>query len=104
MENQIKELLESYIPLTRELEQLNACFPEDAEKQKDAAEIKHKLETIEQLIDDLPPSERVVLRYHYLLGLTWEETAQRTYWCDRHIYRVRDSAIARLAACHRMTD
>ena len=94
MKNQIIEMLESYIPLTKELEQFEEFFPQDQKKIND---IKEQLNSIETMIDGLPASEKTVLRYHYVLGLSWEETAQKTYWCDRQVYRIRDAAIARLA-------
>ena len=101
MKKQIIEMLESYIPLTHELEQLEEYFPQDRKKIKS---IKERLSAIESMIDKLPTAERIVLKFHYVLGLTWEETARKAFWCDRQVYRIRDAAIEQLAACHRMTE
>lgn len=51
---------------------------------------------IEQAIDDLPPTERVVLRCHYIQGHNWEEVCLIVGYSWRQIHRIHSSALQRL--------
>lgn len=51
---------------------------------------------IEQSLTELPPTERTVLRCHYLDGKTWEEVCLVVGYSWRQIHRIHSSALQRL--------
>jgi len=42
---------------------------------------------IEEFIEGLQPDERRILRFYYIEGLTWEQTAERTDYSVRQLSR-----------------
>lgn len=54
-----------------------------------------ELQTIEKAIDAVPDDlARRLLQLRYLEGLTWEEVADAISYSPRHIYAIRDKALA----------
>ena len=52
---------------------------------------------IEQTIETLEPDERMLMRYHYIEGLTWEEVAVAISYSWRHTHRLHAKVLAKLA-------
>ena len=53
--------------------------------------------TIERAIRELPSTYRVIMRLYYIDGLTWEEVADKTNYCDRQLRRIRDKALDKMS-------
>lgn len=51
---------------------------------------------IENAINTLEPTERRLMRLHYVFGLTWEEVGRRMYYERSQVYRIRRSALKKL--------
>jgi len=53
-----------------------------------------KLRTeIEVTIGALPLQSRLLLRFHYIDGLTWNEVAEKMGYSQRHIFRMRNKIL-----------
>lgn len=117
-----KETLRAYLPMKRELAQIQEliqevdagkhdpkkaqlikaleCLDEDgnvvAVYRRKAKELKDRLLEIERAIDTLPPTERTIIRWHYLKGLTWSKVAEKENYSDRQCRRLCDKALTRL--------
>ena len=48
--------------------------------------IAKKIE-IEKAIDNLEPDDRLLMRYRYIEGLSWEDVADKLGYCKRHVTR-----------------
>lgn len=63
-------------------------------------EIKTKLYNqqiiAEDLIKDLEPIERDIIRYRYFDGLPWKEVNKRVGYAQRQTFRIHDGAIEKL--------
>ena len=74
-----------------------------------AAEIEAELQAAIQLKADVHNAvqavkntdERLVLRCRYVLGLTWEQTAERLYYSDTQVKRIHGSALKNVAVPER---
>ena len=54
---------------------------------------------VEQLIDRLPSMEqRTLLKYHYILGHTWEQVAEECYISIRNVHYIHGKALGALSA------
>ena len=51
---------------------------------------------IETAIETLEPVERQLLRYRYLLGLTWEEVSDTMHYSWRQVHNIHARALERL--------
>ena len=63
-----------------------------------AEELAAELLSVEELLEGLPPRERVVLRCYYVQGLTWEQACEAVHYSWRQIHRIHSGALIRLAA------
>lgn len=52
---------------------------------------------IEQAIDTLGQQERMLMRYRYLDGLSWEEVCAAMHYSWRQVHRIHASALRQLA-------
>ena len=52
---------------------------------------------VEQAIDTLEQRERVLMRYRYIQGLTWEEICVAMHYSWRQVHRIHASALQQLA-------
>lgn len=55
-----------------------------------------ELEEIERAIDALESRERLILRDHYINGLTWEEVSCRRHYSLQHVHRIHAEALKNL--------
>lgn len=106
-----KKELRSYRTLKEEAEQLGRvvfCLPdgfwsrEEADKATERYTSKLKeslqlLDAIEDAIESLSATERVLMRAKYIEGLTWEEVADLMHYDVRQIHRIHGRALQRLA-------
>ena len=101
-----------------ELESVNALI-EVMQKDKKAEVSVHALELAEKIETELKAAmqlkadvhsaiqavkntdERLVLRCRYILGLTWEQTAERLYYCDTQVKRIHGSALKNIVVPER---
>ena len=51
---------------------------------------------IEQAIDSLGPVERMLMRYYYIDGLTWEEVSERICYSWAQTHRLHTAAIEQI--------
>lgn len=51
---------------------------------------------VEKAIEPLPTDERMLMRYRYLEGLTWEEVAVEMGYTWRHVHRIHARALERV--------
>lgn len=51
---------------------------------------------VERAIDGLDDRERLVMRAHYIAGLTWEEIAENLYFSYGTVLRIRKIALEKL--------
>lgn len=51
---------------------------------------------IEELISELEPRERVLMRFHYIDGLTFEQMGEKMEYAGRHIRRLHAFALSHL--------
>ena len=117
-----KETLRAYLPMKQELAQIEEliqeveqgkhdpkkakllqtleCLDEDGDivavYQRKKKELQDRLLEIEAAIDTLPPTQRTIIRWHFIEGLTWRQVAERENYCERHVKRMCDKALARL--------
>lgn len=52
---------------------------------------------VEQAIDTLDQRERILMRYRYIQGLTWEEICAAMHYSWRQVHRIHASALQQLA-------
>lgn len=60
------------------------------------SELEGELLAVEQAIEALPYGLRLVMRYHYVEGLTWEQVAEKADYSVRGVYKLRDQALTLL--------
>ena len=60
------------------------------------AELLRQQVDIETAIESLEPVERQLLRYRYLLGLTWEEVSEAMHYSWRQVHNIHARALAAL--------
>lgn len=53
---------------------------------------------VEQMIESLPSKERMVLRYYYLDGMTWEKVCVAINYSWRQVHNIHAAALDRLVA------
>ena len=51
---------------------------------------------IEQAIDQLPPTQRIILRDYYIRGVTWEEVCRNNPYEWAQVHRIHASALKEL--------
>lgn len=92
------ERLEQYRSLKcerKELESLRAQLLAKYEKLSEAR--AGELLAIENAIDSLSdPTQRRLLRLHYINGLSWLMVADRMHYSERWVYELRDKALEQL--------
>ena len=121
-----KETLRAYLPMKRELAQIRELIVEVEEgkynpnepkrtapakvleyldeggdivalyRQKEA-ELEAQLLAIETAINTLPTTERIIIRRHFIQGLTWRQVAEKENYSERQTRRLCNKALARLA-------
>ncbi|MCQ2530296.1 MAG: DUF1492 domain-containing protein [Lachnospiraceae bacterium] len=68
-----------------------------AELVKKIMQLEEKQKQIELLIESLEnPSERVVMRYRYILGLKFEDIAKEMDYSVQHVYYIHKEAIEKI--------
>lgn len=121
-----KETLRAYLPMKQELAQIRELIVEVEEgrynpnapnktrpakvleyldaggdvvalyRQKEA-ELEAQLLAIENAINTLPTTERIIIRRHFIQGLTWRQVGEVENYSERHLTRLCDKALERLA-------
>lgn len=121
-----KETLRAYLPMKQELAQIRELIREVEEgrynpnapnkarpvkvleyideggdivalyRQKEA-ELEAQLRAVETAILCLPATERVIIRRHFIQGLTWRQVAEKENYSERQTRRLCNKALARLA-------
>lgn len=61
------------------------------------AEILSEREAIENMISGLDVDQRVLVRYRYLIGLTWDDICDRMAYSPRQIHYIHSRALRALA-------
>ena len=51
---------------------------------------------VEKAIDALRPPHRMLLRYRYIDGLTWEQVSEKMHYSLRNVHRMRKEAVLML--------
>lgn len=94
----VEERLENYRAVQHERRQLQRLRDQLLAKYEKLLETRAgELLAIETAIDSLPdPTQRAVLRYHYVQGLHWEDIAYRLHYSTRRIYTFRSQALKQL--------
>lgn len=59
-------------------------------------ELAAEMLEIERAIETLDATARMLLRYRYIDGLTWEEVAERAHFSLRQVHNVHSQALQRL--------
>lgn len=59
-------------------------------------ELDDALLVIEQAIEKLEPTQRLLVRLYYIDGLTWEQVAVEIGYCWRQTHRIHSAALKRL--------
>lgn len=62
-----------------------------------AAELARRLTRIEEAVNSLQSIDRIVIRAHYVEGLTWEAVCQLTNYSWKHVHRIHARALKKLA-------
>lgn len=57
-----------------------------------------ELTEVEALLQNLEPVERILARYRYIMGLTWDEVCQRMSYSWRQTHRIHSRVLSKLAA------
>lgn len=60
------------------------------------AELDDALLAIEQAIEKLEPTQRLLVRLYYIDGLTWEQVAVEIGYCWSQTHRIHSAALKRL--------
>lgn len=61
-------------------------------------EQERELQTVEALLEFLPPVQRRIMQLRYIQGLDWEQVALEEHYSERHCRRIHDEAARRLDA------
>ncbi len=61
------------------------------------ADLLEEQACIEETIDRLEETERMLMRYHYIEGMTWEEVAVAISYSWRQTHRLHARALAKLS-------
>lgn len=104
---------EMYHPKTAKLDKIPGSAPYNAGGPTERLAIKHidlleryqeKLEElreevlrIEEAIETLEPIERMLMRYRYIEGLTWEEVAVAINYSWMQMHRIHSRALSKLS-------
>ena len=59
-------------------------------------ELDRRMIEIEASIEQLDPTERTLIRLHYIQGLTWEEVAMKMNYSWRHVHRIHSQIIQKI--------
>lgn len=63
---------------------------------KTVEKLTAQMAEIEQAIEPLEPTQRTLIRLHYIQGLTWEQVAVEMGYTWRHVHRLHGKALERL--------
>ena len=63
----------------------------------ETCELEQNIETVEYLIDQLPPYQRIIMRLRYIDGLTWRQVARRVAYDERHCKRINKQVLEKMS-------
>lgn len=56
-----------------------------------------RLEQIENEIDKLEPKERLIIRYKYIQGMTWEDVAEKMSWSVSKVHKAHKKILQKIS-------